>query len=74
MAQAVPRSSSISTTAKYVGELLVLRIIVATLDERATPPWWRTQLLTDFGFRAIARVFPRTATYVAAIQFSPQHG
>ena len=26
-----------------------------------TPPWWRTQFFTDFGFRTLARVFPRTA-------------
>jgi hypothetical protein len=48
-----------------VESLLTLRAVVAGLGERATPPWWRTQFLTDAGLRAIARVFPRTAVAAA---------
>jgi hypothetical protein len=46
-------------------DLLELRTLVAVLGERATPQWWRTQFLTDVGFRALIRVFPRTAASVA---------
>jgi hypothetical protein len=42
-------------------QIAVLRVIVAALGERVTPPWWRTQFLTDFGFRTVARAFPRTS-------------
>lgn len=46
-------------------DLLQLRTIVAVLGERVTPPWWRTQFLTDVGLRALIRVFPRTAASAA---------
>ena len=45
--------------------LVILRAVVAALGERAVPPWWRTQFLTDAGLRAVARVFPRTAVSAA---------
>lgn len=48
-----------------VEPLLILRALVAALGERATPPWWRTQFLTEAGLRAVARVFPRTAVSAA---------
>ena len=48
-----------------IREILLLRTIVAMLGERTTPPWWRTQFLTDVGLRALTRVFPRTATSAA---------
>jgi len=38
--------------------ILLLRTVVAMLGERILPPWWRTQFLTDFGLRALTRVFP----------------
>lgn len=41
--------------------LVILRAVVAALGERTTPPWWRTQFLTDAGLRAVSRIFPRTA-------------
>jgi hypothetical protein len=50
-----------------IGKLALLRALVATLGERTTPPWWRTQFLTDVGLRALARVFPRTASSAAVI-------
>ena len=58
------RSTSIAE-GQRVQEYLLLRTVVAALGERSTPPWWRTQFLTDFGFRTVARVFPRTAVYAA---------
>src|SRR5438128_9303831 len=58
MAQAVVSSEK-------VREILLLRLIVATLGERATPPWWKTQFLTDVGMRSMARIFPRTALSAA---------
>jgi hypothetical protein len=40
------------------------------LGERILPPWWRTQFLTDFGLRALARVFPRCAASAAVSSVS----
>jgi hypothetical protein len=48
-----------------VRTLIMLRAVVAALGERATPPWWRTQFLTDAGLRAVGRIFPRTAIAAA---------
>jgi hypothetical protein len=48
-----------------IRKVLLLRTIVGILGERTTPPWWRTQFLTDVGIRALARVFPRTAASAA---------
>jgi len=48
-----------------VRNILLLRTVVATLGERTTPPWWRTQFFTEFGARALTRVFPRTAASAA---------
>jgi hypothetical protein len=45
--------------------LAVLRTLVAALGERGTPPWWRTQFLTDVGLRTLGRIFPRTAIRAA---------
>lgn len=53
------------TEGQRVQQLLLLRTIISALGERATPPWWRTQFLTDFGFRTLGRVFPRTVVYAA---------
>jgi hypothetical protein len=44
-----------------VRTLVILRAIVAALGERAAPPWWRTQFLTEAGLRSMRRIFPRTA-------------
>lgn len=44
---------------------LILKILVASLGELSSPPWWRTQFLTDAGFRATSRIFPRTAVTAA---------
>jgi hypothetical protein len=58
-------------TDKWSGELAVarnmtlLRALVAALGERANPPWWRTQFLTDAGLRAAQRIFPRTGLAAA---------
>jgi hypothetical protein len=50
---------------RQIREILSLRTIVSMLGERTTPPWWRTQFLTEVGLRALTRVFPRTATSAA---------
>lgn len=62
---AVIRHMSSSNAKHHVRQLLLLRTIVAALGERVTPPWWRTQFLTDFGLRTVARIFPRTPICVA---------
>ena len=41
--------------------ILLLRTVVVALGERTTPPWWRTEFLTDVGLRFMGKVFPRTA-------------
>src|SRR6266566_8935669 len=56
---------SSSSEAQQIRQLVFLRTIVAALGERTTPPRWRTQFLTDFGLRALARVFPRTPVHAA---------
>jgi hypothetical protein len=56
---------SSSSEAQSIRQLLFLRTIVAALGERTTPPRWRTQFLTDFGLRALVRVFPRTPVHAA---------
>jgi hypothetical protein len=59
-------------------ELALLRAVVAALGERASPPWWRTQFLTDAGLRAVSRIFPRTAAAAAvraaSIAACAEHG
>lgn len=56
---------SSSSEAQQIRKLLFLRTIAPALGERTTTPRWRTQFLTDFGLRAMARVFPRTPVYAA---------
>ena len=41
-----------------------LRLHVAALGERLTPPWWRTEFLSSTGLRYVQRLFPRI--YLAA--------
>jgi hypothetical protein len=53
-----------------VQQLALLRAIVAALGERATPPWWRTQFLTEVGLRTVARIVPRTAVPAAVTSTS----
>jgi hypothetical protein len=48
-----------------VSSLIHLRTIVAALGERTSPPWWRTQFLSNVGLRTIGRIFPRTAIRAA---------
>ena len=43
----------------------VLRAVVLALGERATPPWWRTQFLSEIGLRTMARILPRTSSLAA---------
>jgi len=44
---------------------LRLRILVLALGENASPPWWRTNLLSEAGRRFCERLFPRTALAAA---------
>jgi hypothetical protein len=48
-----------------IRQILLLRTIICMVGERTTPPWWRTQFLTDVGLRALTRIFPRTAASAA---------
>lgn len=59
-----------SDSARAIERLAVLRAIVAALGERATPPWWRTQFLTEVGLRTVARIVPRTAVPAAVASTS----
>jgi hypothetical protein len=51
-------------------QVALLRAIVAALGERASPPWWRTQFLTDVGLRTVGRIVPRTAVPAAVASTS----
>ena len=44
---------------------LRLRMLVLALGETASPPWWRTNLLSDAGRKFCERLFPRTALAAA---------
>lgn len=57
--------TNVNHPVEEIRKLLLLRAVTATLGERVTPSWWRTQFLTDVGLRAMTRVFPRTAVSVA---------
>jgi hypothetical protein len=37
------------------------RLLVAALGEAASPPWWRSQAMTEVSGRWLERLFPRTA-------------
>jgi hypothetical protein len=39
--------------------------LVATLGERASPPWWRSQASTEVSGHWLERLFPRTAARAA---------
>ena len=47
--------------------IAALRVIILALGEHATPPWWRTQFMSDVGLRTMAIVFPRTS-FSAAVE------
>jgi len=48
----------------YIHAICHLRLHVAALGERLTPPWWRTEFLSSTGLRYVQRLFPRM--YLAA--------
>jgi hypothetical protein len=37
-----------------------MRVAVAALGERVSPPWWRTEFLTSAGMASMAMLFPHT--------------
>lgn len=39
---------------------LCLRALVAALGECARPPWWKTEFMTETGFRFLERLYPRS--------------
>ena len=45
---------------KHVEEITQLRVLVATLGESASPPWWKTTFLSEAGLRLTGRIFPRS--------------
>ena len=52
-------------SSQKVRRLALVRALVAGLGERLTPPWWRSQFLTDVGLRGTSKIFPRTVTSTA---------
>ena len=48
----------------HIHAICHLRLHVAALGERLTPPWWRTEFLSSTGLRYVQRLFPRM--YLAA--------
>jgi hypothetical protein len=49
-----------STSQSYIQAICRLRLQVAALGERLSPPWWRTEFLSPTGLRIVQRLFPRT--------------
>jgi hypothetical protein len=49
-----------------IKELLRVRHLVASLGERVSEPWWRSEFLTPTGMSYLQRIFPRS-TGVAAL-------
>jgi hypothetical protein len=39
---------------------LRLRALVVALGERARPPWWKTEFMTETGFRFLERLYQRS--------------
>src|SRR5215471_6648991 len=52
------------TSPSHIHALYHLRLYVAALGERLSPPWWRTEFLSPTGLRIVQRLFPRI--YLAA--------
>src|SRR5438132_10293692 len=48
----------------HIHAICHLRLHVAALGERLSPPWWRTEFLSPTGLRFVQRLFPRA--YLAA--------
>lgn len=53
-----------STLQSHIHAICHLRLQVAALGERLSPPWWRTEFLSPTGLRFVQRLFPRS--YLAA--------
>ena len=49
-----------STSQSHIQAICRLRLQVAALGERLSPPWWRTEFLSPTGLRIVQRLFPRT--------------
>lgn len=43
-----------------------MRVAVAALGERVSPPWWRTEFLTVAGIASMGMLFPRTGFWASA--------
>ena len=52
------------TAQSHIQAICHLRLHVAALGERLSPPWWRTEFLSSTGLRYVQRLFPRI--YLAA--------
>ena len=48
------------TAQSHIHAIYRLRLHVAALGERLSPPWWRTEFLSPTGLRYVQRLFPRT--------------
>src|SRR6266852_3936744 len=46
-------------------DIIRARLLVASLGERASAPWWRSQASTEVSGRWLERLFPRTAARAA---------
>lgn len=54
-----------STAQSHIQAIGHLRLQVAALGEWLSPPWWRTEFLSQTGLRYVARIFPRTVLAAA---------
>ena len=46
-------------------KLALMRVAVAALGERVSPPWWRTEFLTAAGVTSMTMLFPHTGVWSA---------
>lgn len=49
----------------HIDDITQLRVLVATLGESASPPWWKTTFLSEAGLRLTGRIFPRSGLSAA---------
>ena len=58
------KSRHMLTSPSHIHAICHLRLHIAVLGERLSPPWWRTEFLSPTGLRIVQRLFPRI--YLAA--------
>lgn len=53
--------STDSRVKDWIESIVRARLLVASLGESTSPPWWRSQATSPVGMRMLERLFPRTS-------------